>query len=174
MAERDLENTLYLDLPQGRVVIELKPDVAPGHVARIKELAREGFYDDTPFHRVIEGFMAQGGGKWGEGPGGITDVGYRIPAEIRDDLKHERASVAAARMGDMVNPQRESSGSQFYICFEPTPFLDGGYTVFGKVVSGMENVDKITRGAQGSGAVPMEQATVILKASLVPAGAAAK
>jgi len=137
---QDLENTLYMELEDGRVVIELRPDLAPKHVARIKELTREGFYDGIVFHRVIAGFMAQGGDPEGTGQGG---PGYTIPAEIK--RRHVRGSVAAARLGDPVNPKRASSGSQFYICFQATPQLDGAYTVFGQVVEGMEAVDQLQR-----------------------------
>jgi cyclophilin family peptidyl-prolyl cis-trans isomerase len=138
MAERDLENTLYLDLPHGRVVIELKPDVAPKHVARIKELAREGFYDGTPFHRVIEGFMAQGGDPTGTGTGGSDKPD--LPAEF-SQVPHGRGACSMARS---ANPN--SANSQFFICFTDCKFLDGQYTLWGQVVEGMENVDKIKRG----------------------------
>jgi peptidylprolyl isomerase len=138
MAERDLENTLYIDLPHGRVVIELKPDLAPKHVARIKELAREGFYDNTPFHRVIEGFMAQGGDPTGTGTGGSKKPD--LPAEFSKE-PHGRGACSMARSS---NPN--SANSQFFICFTDCKFLDGQYTLWGQVVEGMENVDKIKRG----------------------------
>jgi cyclophilin family peptidyl-prolyl cis-trans isomerase len=109
MAERDLENTLYIDLPHGRVVIELKPELAPKHVARIKELAREGFYDNTPFHRVIEGFMAQGGDPTGTGTGGSKKPD--LPAEFSEE-PHGRGACSMARS---ANPN--SANSQFFICF---------------------------------------------------------
>jgi cyclophilin family peptidyl-prolyl cis-trans isomerase len=164
---------VVLETSVGDVVLDLFEADTPGHAENFKKLVRQGYYDGSPFHRVIEGFMAQGGGQWGP-TGQIKDVGYQIPAEIRPNLKHERGSVSAARTGDQVNPERKSSGSQFYICFVPTPFLDGGYTVFGRVVQGMENVDRIQRGnPQSNGGVEPAQATVVKRAYLKPAGAAA-
>jgi peptidylprolyl isomerase len=130
-------NTLFLDLKDGRVVIELRPDLAPKHVARIKELARKGFYDGLVFHRVIDGFMAQTGDPQGNGTGGS---GVKIPAEFTQE-PFERGTVGMARS---ANPN--SGDSQFFICFAPAHFLDGQYTVWGKVVSGMEFVDKIKKG----------------------------
>ena len=138
MAERDLENTLYLDLSHGRVVIELRPDLAPGHVARIQELAREGFYDGTPFHRVVEGFMAQGGDPSGTGSGGSKMPDLK--AEF-SDTPHGRGACSMARA---ANPN--SANSQFFICFNDCGFLDGQYTLWGQVVEGMEHVDKLKRG----------------------------
>ncbi|TNE66964.1 MAG: peptidylprolyl isomerase [Alphaproteobacteria bacterium] len=135
--ELDLENTLYLDLEGGRVVIAMRPDVAPNHVARIKELARQGFYDGTIFHRVIEGFMAQGGDPTGTGMGGS---GQYIKAEF-SNLPHVRGTVSMARATDP-----NSADSQFFICFTRAAFLDGDYTVWGRVVGGMEFVDEIERG----------------------------
>jgi cyclophilin family peptidyl-prolyl cis-trans isomerase len=134
----DPENTLYMDLKDGRVTIQLLPDVAPKHVARVKELTREGFYNGTPFHRVIEGFMAQGGDPTGTGTGGskLPD----LPAEF-SSRKFLRGTVGAART---QNPN--SANSQFFITFKPAPFLDGQYTVWGQVVSGMEHVDNIKKG----------------------------
>lgn len=134
---QDLENTLYLDLASGRVVIEMRPDVAPTHVARIKELAREGFYDGLKFHRVIEGFMAQTGDPKGDGTGGS---GQNLKAEF-NQLNFERGTVGMARA---QNPN--SADSQFFIMFEPAPHLNGQYTVWGQVVDGMEHVDQIKRG----------------------------
>ncbi len=133
----DLENTLYMDLEAGRVVIAMRPDVAPKHVARIKELAREGFYDGTVFHRVIEGFMAQGGDPTATGMGGS---GQNIEAEF-SDVPHVRGTASMARANDP-----NSADSQFFICFNRSAFLDGQYTVWGRVVSGMEFVDAIERG----------------------------
>ncbi|MFC7332230.1 peptidylprolyl isomerase [Rhodocista pekingensis] len=133
----DLENTLYMDLPGGRVVIEMRPDLAPKHVAQIKELARKGFYDGTPFHRVIDGFMAQGGDPTGTGTGGS---GKNIPAEFSRE-KHVRGTASMARA---ANPN--SADSQFFICFAPAPFLDGQYTIWGQVTEGMEHVDAIKKG----------------------------
>ncbi len=134
---QDLENTLYLDLTYGRVVIQLRPDAAPKTVARIKELARQGFYDGTPFHRVIANFMAQGGDPTGSGTGGS---GKRLEAEF-SALKHERGTVSMARASDV-----NSADSQFFICFAPAPYLDGQYTIFGQVTEGMEFVDRIKKG----------------------------
>ena len=142
----DLENTLYLDLKDGRVVIQLLPELAPKHVARVKELARKGFYDGTPFHRVIEGFMAQGGDPTGSGTGG-SGLGT-VPAEFTTKRRFLRGTVGAART---ANPN--SADSQFFIMFAPAPNLDGQYTIWGQVVSGMEFVDRIKRGSGGSGTV---------------------
>ena len=133
----DSENTLYMDLPYGRVVIEMRPDLAPKNVARIKELARAGFYDGLIFHRVIEGFMAQGGDPTGTGTG---SSGTNIPAEFSAE-PFVRGTAGMARAMD-----RDSADSQFFIMFDEGPFLNGQYTVWGKVVSGMEFVDKIQRG----------------------------
>ena len=142
----DPENTLYMDLKDGRVVIELRPDLAPKHVERVKALAREGFYDGTVFHRVIEGFMAQGGDPTGTGSGGSKHG--NLPAEFTKAAKFVRGTVGAARTGDP-----NSANSQFYIMFEPAPHLDGQYTIWGQVTSGMEFVDKIKRGSGGGGTV---------------------
>jgi peptidylprolyl isomerase len=137
MSAADLENTLHLDVPAGRVVIELRPDLAPNHVARIKELARQGFYDGIAFHRVIEGFMAQTGDPRGDGTGGS---GKKLKAEFSKE-KHVRGTASMARA-----QSPDSADSQFFICFKPAPYLDGKYTVWGKVVSGMEHVDAIKKG----------------------------
>jgi cyclophilin family peptidyl-prolyl cis-trans isomerase len=134
---RDPENTLYLDLTYGRVVIELRPDLAPKHVARIKELVRQGFYDGIVFHRVIEGFMAQTGDPTGTGMGGS---GQKIDAEFSQQ-PFERGTVGMARA-----QSPNSADSQFFIMFAPGHFLNGQYTVWGQVVEGMEFVDKIKRG----------------------------
>jgi peptidylprolyl isomerase len=140
----DLENTLYLDVPKGRVVIELRPDLAPNTVARIKELTRAGFYNGLAFHRVIDGFMAQTGDPRGDGTGGS---GKNLKAEF-SDAHFVRGTLGMARANDP-----DSADSQFFICFEPAPFLDGKYTIFGQVVSGMEFVDAIKRGEGDSGMV---------------------
>ena len=142
----DPENTLHLHLKSGRVVIELKPDLAPKHVERVKMLAREGFYDGTPFHRVIEGFMAQGGDPTGTGTSG-SKYG-NLPAEFSRSAKFVRGTVGAARTGDP-----NSANSQFYIMFAPAPHLDGQYTIWGQVTEGMEHVDQIKRGSGGGGTV---------------------
>jgi peptidylprolyl isomerase len=131
------EDTLVLETTQGDVVIAMRPDLAPQHVARIKELVREGFYDGIVFHRVIEGFMAQTGCPHGTGTGGS---GQKLKAEF-SDAKHLRGTVSMARAQDP-----DSGDSQFFICFEDAPFLNGQYTVWGEVIEGMENVDKIKRG----------------------------
>jgi len=131
-------DTLYLDLKDGRVVIELRPDLAPKHVARIKELVRKGFYDGLLFHRVIPGFMAQTGDPQGNGTGGS---GVKLPAEFSAE-PHVRGTVSMAR-----SRAPDSADSQFFIVFEPAPHLDGQYTVWGKVVDGMEFVDKIKKGS---------------------------
>ena len=134
----DNDNTLILKTTQGPVTIEMRPDLAPGHVARIKELVREGFYDGIVFHRVIEGFMAQTGCPKGTGTGGskYPDLKAEFNAE-----PHVRGTVSMARA-----QSPNSANSQFFICFDKAGFLDRQYTVWGKVVSGMENVDKIKRG----------------------------
>jgi peptidylprolyl isomerase len=133
----DPENTLVLDTTKGRVVIALRPELAPNHVARIKELARAGFYDGIVFHRVIDGFMAQTGCPNGTGTGGS---GQKLKAEFTK-TPHDRGTVSMARA-----QSPDSGDSQFFICFARSPWLDGQYTVFGEVVEGMENVDKIKRG----------------------------
>lgn len=143
---RDMENTLYLQLKDGRVVIEMFPDKAPKHVARIKELVREKFYDGIVFHRVIEGFMAQAGDPTGTGAGGSDKL--NIPAEF-SGLSHTRGTVSMARRGNDVN----SANSQFFIVFKDSDFLDGQYTIWGRVVEGMEFVDKIKRGEGQNGMV---------------------
>ena len=134
---QDLENTLYLETAYGRVVIAMRPDLAPKHVARIKELARQGFYDGVLFHRVIEGFMAQTGDPKGDGTGGS---GQKLPAEFTR-TPFERGTLGMARTRDP-----NSGDSQFFIMFARAPHLDGQYTVWGKVAEGMELVDKIKRG----------------------------
>ncbi|GAC1341802.1 MAG: peptidylprolyl isomerase [Acetobacteraceae bacterium] len=142
----DPENTLYMDLKDGRVVIRLRPDLAPKHVERVKELTRRGFYNGTPFHRVIEGFMAQGGDPTGTGTGG-SDL-PNLPAEFTRNAHFLRGTVGAARTGDP-----NSANSQFYIMFAPASHLDGQYSIWGQVVSGMEHIDNIKRGSGGSGSV---------------------
>jgi cyclophilin family peptidyl-prolyl cis-trans isomerase len=134
----DLENTLYMDLAAGRVVIELLPKLAPSHVNRIKELAREGFYDKTPFHRVIEGFMAQGGDPTGTGTGGSKKPNLKSEFSAEP---HVRGICSMARSSDP-----HSANSQFFICFDEARFLDKQYTVWGRVTEGMELVDKLKRG----------------------------
>jgi peptidylprolyl isomerase len=133
----DLENTLVMETTHGRVVIKLRPDLAPNHVARIKELARAGFYDGIVFHRVIDGFMAQTGDPTGTGMGGS---GKKLKAEFSRE-PHVRGVCSMARA-----QSPDSADSQFFICFAPARFLDGQYTVWGEVTEGMEFVDKIKRG----------------------------
>ncbi|TLU84678.1 MAG: peptidylprolyl isomerase [Chlorobium sp.] len=134
----DSENTIYLDLPAGRVVIQMLPDLAPRHVSRIKELTRKGFYDGLTFHRVIPGFMAQTGDPRGDGSGGS---GQKLKSEFSSE-QHIRGTVSMARTSDP-----DSADSQFFICLAPASYLDGKYTVWGRVVSGMEYVDKIKAGS---------------------------
>src|ERR1700760_4505066 len=140
------ENMLYLDLTQGRVVIQMRPELGPMHVQQIKTLVRRGFYDGTPFHRVIEGFMAQGGDPTGTGTGG-SDLD-NIRAEFSNDAKFTRGTCGMAR-----SAHPNSANSQFFIMFEPAPHLNGQYTVWGQGVEGMEFVDSIKRGSGGSGSV---------------------
>ncbi len=137
MADVKPEDTMILETTQGRVVIAMRPDLAPNHVARIKELANDGFYDGVVFHRVIDGFMAQTGDPTGTGMGGS---GQKLKQEF-NDAPHERGTCSMARA---QNP--DSADSQFFICFDDAGFLDRQYTVWGQVVEGMENVDKIKRG----------------------------
>lgn len=134
----DPANTLVLELTTGKVLIKLRPDIAPGHVARVKELAKEGFYNGIIFHRVIEGFMAQTGDPTGTGTGGSKKG--NLKAEFTPTA-FERGTVGAAR-----SASPDSADSQFFICFTHTPFLNGKYTVWGQVIEGMPNVDKVARG----------------------------
>ena len=143
-AASDLENRLYLELEGGRVVIDLRPDLAPTHVARIKTLAREHFYDGIAFHRVIPGFMAQTGCPHGTGTGGS---GQKLRAEFNAE-PHVRGICSMARAQDP-----DSADSQFFIVYDTTPHRDRQYTVWGKVVTGMELIDAVKSGAPGSGTV---------------------
>jgi peptidylprolyl isomerase len=138
MAYKDPENTLIIETTKGRVVIELRPDLAPKHVERIKQLAREKFYDGIVFHRVIDGFMAQTGCPQGRGTGGSKYP--NLPAEFNAE-PHVRGVCSMAR-SSMPN----SANSQFFICFDDATFLDRQYTVWGKVIEGMEAVDALARG----------------------------
>ena len=135
---KDPENTLIVETTQGVVIIEMRPDLAPQHVERIKKLAREGFYDGIVFHRVIDGFMAQTGCPKGTGTGGSDYP--NLPAEFNSE-PHVRGVCSMAR----ATPPN-SANSQFFICFGDASFLDRQYTAWGKVIEGMENVDKIKRG----------------------------
>ena len=143
---QEYENVVYMKLKDGMVVIELFPDKAPKHVEQIKRLIRQGFYDNLAFHRVIDGFMAQGGDPRGDGTGGS---GKNIPAEF-SNTPHKRGILSMARAQDL-----NSADSQFFIVLKDSPFLDGQYTVFGRVISGMEFVDKIKKGS------PMKNGSVI-------------
>ena len=135
----DPENTLIMTLESGPVTIRLRPDLAPGHVARIKELAREGFYDGIVFHRVIGGFMAQGGDPTGTGGSGSKKP--NLKAEFSKE-RHARGVCSMARLGHDVN----SANSQFFICLADAKFLDGDYSVWGEVTEGMDNVDALPKG----------------------------
>ncbi len=139
-----MENTIYLELKDGRVTIELRPDLAPKHVARIKELVRNKFYDGIVFHRVIKDFMAQTGDPTGTGTGGS---GQHLEAEFSDE-KHLRGTLSMARAADP-----NSADSQFFIVLKTAPWLDGQYSIWGQVTDGMDAVDKIKMGAPGSGTV---------------------
>jgi peptidylprolyl isomerase len=141
---KDPENTLIVETSKGRVTIEMRPDLAPGHVSRIKELARQGFYDGVKFHRVIDGFMAQTGdpnsktgssSMWGTG-----GSGKKLKAEFSPE-KHVRGTVSMARANDP-----NSGDSQFFICFDEAPHLNRQYTVWGRVTEGMDKIDTITKG----------------------------
>ncbi len=162
------ENTLVMELTHGTVTIELLPDLAPLHVERIRGLAEQGFYDNTPFHRVIEGFMAQGGDPTGTGTGGSSLAD--LPAEFSPPGKARfvRGTCGMARTN---NPN--SANSQFFIMFAPASSLDGQYTIWGRVVSGMEAVDKIKRGQGGSGMVREPDRIVSLKPGTAAAAPAA-
>ena len=142
-AEPDPENTLFLELKDGRVVIEMLPKYAPSHVARIKELTRQGFYDGIVFHRVIDGFMAQAGDPTGTGMGGS---GQKLKAEF-SSLPHTRGTLSMAR----EEGRPDSADSQFFIVLKAKPHLNGQYTVWGRVISGMENVDAIKKGHPQNG-----------------------
>lgn len=152
----DPENTILMEVSSGGcVAIETRPDKAPNHVARFKELAREGFYDGIVFHRVIDGFMAQTGDPTGTGSGGS---GQNINAEF-NDVPHQRGTVSTARS---ENPN--SADSQFFIMFGTSPHLDGQYTVWGNVIEGMDIIDRIQKGpSEDNGAVPVDQQDKIVK-----------
>lgn len=147
-AAPDPENTLYMELKDGRVTIQLLPDLAPRHVERIKLLTRRGFYDNTPFHRVIEGFMAQGGDPTGRGTGGSDLPDLRAEFTPASRARFLRGTCGMARTNDP-----NTANSQFFIMFAPAPNLDGQYTIWGRVTAGMDAVDKIKRGQGQSGMV---------------------
>jgi len=136
-----LANTIIMTLKGGAVKIELRPDLAPNHVARITELTKDGFYDGIVFHRVIPGFMAQTGDPTGTGTGGSKKP--NLKAEFSRE-RHVRGTCSMARSGSP-----DSANSQFFICFDDAPWLDGNYTVWGKVVEGMEHIDAIKKGDSG-------------------------
>jgi len=156
---RDLDNTLIIELATGKVTVELRPDLAPEHVARIKELASEGFYDGIVFHRVIPGFMAQTGDPTGTGTGGSKKP--NLKAEF-SKAPFERGTLGMAR-----SQSPNSANSQFFICFDRAEWLDGQYTVFGKVVDGMDLVDRIAKGEPPANPDKMVKVYV---ASQAPAG----
>ncbi|MGU3398581.1 peptidylprolyl isomerase [Brucellaceae bacterium D45D] len=164
MAYKDPENTLILETTKGNVVLELYPDLAPDHVARIKELAREGAYDGVVFHRVIDGFMAQTGDvKFGKSGGAQFNASRAgMGGSDKPDLKAEFSNTqhkrGTASMARSQNPN--SANSQFFICFTDAPWLDRQYTVWGQVIEGMDNVDKIKRGE------PVTDPDQIVKASI--------
>jgi len=139
VAADPLENVILLDLKDGRVTIQLRPDLAPQHVERVKKLTREGFYDGIIFHRVIPGFMAQTGDPTGTGTGGSKYPD--LPAEFTNKASFQRGTVGAARSSDP-----NSANSQFFIDFAPATFLDGQYTIWGQVIDGIDAVDKIKPG----------------------------
>src|SRR3954462_11939638 len=148
----DPEDTMILETTKGKVVIAMRPDLAPGHVARIKELVRDGFYDGIVFHRVIDGFMAQTGCPHGTGTGGSSYP--NLPAEFNAE-PHVRGTASMARA-----QSPNSANSQFFICFDDASFLDKQYTVWEKVIEGMENVDKIKKGE------PVQNPDKIVKATV--------
>jgi len=137
---RNTGHYAIVETDRGTFVIELYPKVAPKTVENFETLVKKGFYNGLTFHRVVPDFVVQGGDPDGTGMGG---PGYTVPGEIDKNEHHLRGSVATARTGDEVNPKRESSGSQFYICLRPQPGLDGDYTIFGGVIKGMDVVDQI-------------------------------
>ena len=140
-----MSNTIIMKLKSGSVKIELRPDLAPNHVARITELTKDGFYDGIVFHRVIPGFMAQTGDPTGTGTGGSKKP--NLKAEFSRE-RHVRGTCSMARSGSP-----DSANSQFFICFDDAPWLDGSYTVWGKVVEGMEHIDAVKKGDSSSGTV---------------------
>ncbi|BAT20811.1 MULTISPECIES: peptidylprolyl isomerase [Asaia] len=152
----ETNNRLVMKLKTGDVVIELRPDLAPLAAERLRTLSEQGFYDGVKFHRVIEGFMAQGGDPTGTGSGG-SDL-PDLKAEFTREAKFERGTLGMART---MNPN--SANSQFFIMFQPTPSLDGQYTIAGQVVSGMEHIDQVKRGAGASGMVKDPDAIISMR-----------
>lgn len=158
----DPENTIVMELKTGPVVIALKPDVAPEHVARVKALARQGFYDGIVFHRVIPGFMAQTGDPTGTGSGGsdLEDLKAEFSA-----TKHVRGTCSMARTSDP-----NSANSQFFICFDDAPWLDRQYTVWGQVVEGMDHIDAIKKGGEHNNGTISGEPDKIVKMRVQAAG----
>ncbi len=140
---RNTGHYAIIETDRGSIIVELYPAVAPKTVANFETLVNKGFYNGLTFHRVEPGFVVQGGDPDGTGTGG---PGYTVPGEINANEHHLRGTLATARTSDQVNPQRASSGSQFYICLDKAPFLDGQYTIFGGVIKGMDVVDQIQKG----------------------------
>ncbi len=166
-ATKELKGVVVIETSLGNITIALNDSAAPKHAANFRKLAHDGFYEGTTFHRVIPGFMIQGGDpnskdddRSNDGLGGPE---YRIDAEI--GLSHDRGVIAAARQGDMVNPERKSNGSQFYITVTDAKFLDGQYSVFGKVVDGMDVADKIVAVQRDARDNPLEK--VVIKKIIV-------
>ena len=166
------DDWVVLETDVGEIWINVFEERTPAHAENFKKLVRLGWYDGSPFPRVIPGFVAQGGGHW-TADGRTRDVGYTLPPEIRGSLRHVRGAVAAARQGDQQNPGRRSSGSQFYICLLPQPELDLQYTIFGQVILGLDVLDALRSAAPGQdGALRPEQASVVRRAFIRPANAA--
>ncbi|MCX6935488.1 MAG: peptidylprolyl isomerase [Verrucomicrobia bacterium] len=160
------EDIVTLTTPDGVIVIKLDTIKCPKHSENFKKLVKEGFYDGTTFHRVIPGFMIQGGDPKSKnaddrGSHGTGGPGYTIPAEIGN--KHKRGTVSAARLGDEGNPKRDSSGSQFFICVTETAFLDGQYSAFGEVIEGMDVADKIVAKPRDARDNPKDRVTINAK-----------
>lgn len=152
----ETSDRLVMKLKTGDVVIQLRPDIAPLAAERLRSLSEQGFYDGVKFHRVIEGFMAQGGDPTGTGTGG-SDL-PDLTAEFTREAKFERGTIGMART---MNPN--SANSQFFIMFQPSPHLDGQYTIVGQVVEGMEHIDQIKRGASSSGTVKEPDAIISMR-----------
>lgn len=159
---KDESNTVIMETSLGDITIELDEKDAPQHVANFKKLVKSGFYEGTTFHRVIPGFMIQGGDPNSKDDDrsndGVGGPGYTLPAEIK--AKHEKGSLAAARQGDQVNPEKRSSGSQFYIVTGEASHLDGQYTVFGKVIKGFEVCQKIEKVKRDERDNPLEKVVI--------------
>ena len=160
------EDIITLTTSEGVIVIKLDSVNCPKHAENFKKLVKDGFYDGTTFHRVIPGFMIQGGDPKSKDEGdrashGTGGPGYTVPAEIKNP--HKRGTVSAARLGDQANPKRDSSGSQFFICVADTPFLDGQYSAYGEVIEGMDVADKIVAKPRDSRDNPKDRVTMKAK-----------